>query len=198
MAIEDQRRLLVLDMDQTLIHADEKPFEHAQTKTAKYHLAVRPGLAEMLERLQPHWDFLIWSNSGLPYINEIVEAFWPKEIQLVGILSQADCGMLVKDGYGTPHFKEISTLRARFPQYRKEHIVGIEDKPETFARNYGNVIRVAPFRGGADYELGELTDYLLSIADCPNLTKLEKRGWKAVVRKLRYEADIVDDAPEIG
>ncbi|WP_338924150.1 HAD family hydrolase (plasmid) [Pseudomonas silesiensis] len=193
----DGKRLLVLDMDQTLIHADEKPFELAQARTANYHLAIRPGLVDMLDRLQPHYDFLLWSNSGLPYIHEMLNAFWPEQFQLVGILSQADCGKIVREGQATPHFKNVKTLRARFPQYRREDIVGIDDKPEVYANNYGNLIQVAPYRGGSDFELGQLTDYLLSISSCPNLSKLEKRGWKGIVRKLRYEAETVDDTATI-
>jgi TFIIF-interacting CTD phosphatase-like protein len=182
-------------MDQTLIHADEKPFVHAQTKVGEYHLAIRPGLVDMLDRLQPHYDFVLWSNSGLPYIHEMLDAFWPEQFPLTGILSRADCSKLVMHGQGEPHFKDVKTIRARFPQYRREDIVGIDDKPEVYAHNYGNLIRVAPYRGESDYELEQLTDYLVHISSCQNLSKLEKRGWKAVVRKLRYEAEIVDDVP---
>lgn len=189
------RKLLVLDMDQTLIHADEKPFVHAQTKVGEFHLAIRPGVADMLERLQPHYDFVLWSNSSPSYIHEMLAAFWPEKIPLTGILSRADCSKLVMHGQGEPHFKDVKTIRARFPQYRREDIVGIDDKPEVYANNYGNLIRVVPYRGESDYELEQLTDYLISVASCQDLRKLEKRGWKAAVRKLRYLAEIVDDEP---
>jgi hypothetical protein len=68
-------------------------------------------------------------------------------------------------------------------------VLGIEDKPETFVRNYGNVIRVSPFSGAPDRELGDLTDYLLSIANHPNYRALEKRHWKSDLRRARYYED---------
>lgn len=187
------KRLIIFDLDDTLLHASRKPFDLAQLQTESFYIAVRPGITKMLERLSPHYDFVIWSNTDRASIDEKIADVWPKHIPLVDIFCDKNSSMRHKEGQGEHFFKEVWKVIKRHPQYTLGMVLGIEDKPETFARNYGNVIRVSPFSGTPDRELDDLTDYLLSIATHPNYRALEKRHWKADLRRARYYQD--DETP---
>lgn len=186
------KRLIIFDLDQTLVHASNKPFDLAQFRTESFHLAARPGIAAMLRRLEPHYSFLLWSNTDRASIDEKIENVWPKEIPLVDIFCHLKSSKRVIEGKSERFFKDVFKVIKRHPQYSKGDILGVEDKPETFARNYGNVIRVSPYTGAPDRELDDLTDYLLSIAKHPDFRTLEKRHWKADLRRARY---FEDDTP---
>jgi carboxy-terminal domain RNA polymerase II polypeptide A small phosphatase len=56
----------------------------------------------------------------------------------------------------------------------------VDDSPEKHTRNYGNLVRVAPFTGDpADTELASLARYLRQLATQPNVRCIEKRGWRS-------------------
>lgn len=55
----------------------------------------------------------------------------------------------------------------------------VDDSPEKHLKNYGNLVRVLPFEGdAADKELELLSEYLVTLATCTNVRKVEKRAWR--------------------
>ncbi len=60
-----------------------------------------------------------------------------------------------------------------------ERILMIDDSPEKLERNYGNHIRVHPYKGDdSDIELLQLMAYLKTIEGHANYRTLEKRSWR--------------------
>lgn len=182
------RNLLVLDLDETLIHAKENPFAGAEIFTGEFHISVRPGLEAFLRRVSAHYDLMVWSNNGLPYINDVLTHAWPDaSLALIDIFTSHECARLARDGMSTPHFKTIKSVVKRHPQYSIDRILAIDDKPEVYARNYGNLVAVSPFRGSPDNELELLGLYLNTIAGAESLRAIEKRGWRSTATRMLRE-----------
>ena len=58
----------------------------------------------------------------------------------------------------------------------------LDDRPEVYARSYGNLVQIPPYLGAADdEELRLLARYLPRLADCPNVRRVEKRHWRTTV-----------------
>ena len=177
------KKLLVLDLDETLIHAQDKHFPYATHNTFHYYLAVRPGLESFLDAIHLYYDLMIWSNNGQEYIDEIMDSFWPKHLPLVDIFTSNESSIKYENGYGIPFFKEIKKIAKRHGEYSKNQILAIDDKPQVHKRNYGNLIAISPFHGKPDSALDLLSTYLLSIKDVENVRSIEKRGWESRMKR---------------
>lgn len=183
------RPLLVFDLDETLIHCQNKDFRESEHTTPHGFVAIRHGVEEMLDGLAEHYDFMIWSNSGRPYIDDMLKLFWPTQHSLIDIFTSAESIVIGVDGMGVPFLKETRKVANRHRQYRLDRILGVDDKPNVYQRNFGNLIAVSPFLGGYDEQLLQLTNFLIKIAGKDNLRKIEKRYWrteKAVSLQSEY------------
>lgn len=188
---QDSKPLLVFDLDETLLHCQETDFREAEHTTDFGFVAIRPGVDELLGRLQDHYDFMIWSNNGKPYIDRMLGLFWPEQHKLVDIFTSSDSTILARDGMGVPFYKETKKIAKRHKSYDLDRILGIDDNVGVYRKNYGNLVAVTPFIGAYDEELSRLGDFLLHISPEPNLRKLEKRYW----RKPRPAVDL--DEPQL-
>nr|WP_233554682.1 hypothetical protein [Deinococcus cavernae] len=80
--------------------------------------------------------------------------------------------------------KPARKFRARWirEKYTKERILTVDDRAENYACGYGHLVKVSEWTGGlGDRQLLTLGRYLVSIAQEPDLTRLEKRGWQTRV-----------------
>lgn len=147
-------------------------------KTQFHHMAVRPGIEHLLDTLKDRFDFALWSNSGLPYIHEVLTELWkPHWPALVDIFCGADSAPICENGTARGWFKDVRKICKRHPQYAKEDILCLDDKWDVWSRSYGNLITIRAFFGKPDRWLYSAADYISSIANEPNFRKLEKRGW---------------------
>ncbi len=174
-----KKPLLVLDLDNTLIYCHEKPYREAQLTTSHGHVSFRDGLIEFINAVSVDYDLMVWSNSGPEYVKDMLSLFWPKEIPLIDVFFSTDSRMKVSEGMGFPFFKDMKVICKRHPQYSTTRIVGIDDKPETYSANYGNLIAVRPFMGEPDNELQSLSVFLKDLSQKDNFRKVEKRYWRS-------------------
>ena len=64
--------LLILDVDETLIHATDKLLEHsADFKVYDYHVYKRPFLQEFLEAIKEDFLIAVWSSASDEYVQEL-------------------------------------------------------------------------------------------------------------------------------
>jgi RNA polymerase II subunit A small phosphatase-like protein len=64
--------LLVLDLDETLVHATETPLEHeSQHAIPPYFLYLRPGLAEFLAEVATLFRLAVWTSSSPAYARAV-------------------------------------------------------------------------------------------------------------------------------
>lgn len=175
---DQNRPLLVFDLDETLMHCQDDDFREAEYTTEYGFVAVRNGVDDMLDTLADHYDFLIWSNNGRPYIDAMLKLVWPERHKLIDVFTSAEATVVGVQGIGVPFFKETRKVAKRHSQYPLDRILGVDDRPAVYSRNYGNLVAVSPFTGAYDEELLKLTGFLVQIANKDNLRKIEKRYWR--------------------
>lgn len=173
-----RKKLLCLDLDNTLIYASSKPFANYQVIVDGDFMAVRPGLTEFLDRMEPSFDFMIWSISGEKYVKAMLNVMWPKEHELKAIYTGEQARLRIEQGQGIPTYKDLHKIYRRLP-YDKSQIIALDDRPISYARSYGNLVQIQPFFGDpGDNEFEKVGNLLENLANVPNVRTIEKRWFK--------------------
>lgn len=172
------RPLLILDLDETLIHASETELAHTPDfLIAPYALYLRPGVAGFLERMAQHYELAVWTSSSPAYARAVVARLFAEPERLAFTWASDRCTLRRDlDSDTWCQSKPLHKLRRR--GYDLRRVLVVDDSPEKHTRNYGNLIAVRPFEGDpADDELPRLGRYLQQLAGEPDFRRLEKRGW---------------------
>lgn len=180
--------LLVLDLDETLIHAREQPLEHAADfEVMGYHVYTRPHLERFIVECSARFRLAVWSAATDDYVRAIVERIFPPAHRPELIWGRSRCTWAVdrarvrEEGFLDPaihcgYVKKLAKLKRR--GFRLERVLIVDDTPAKCVDNYGNALYVRPFEGARDdEELPVLSRYLGTLADVPDVRRLEKRGW---------------------
>lgn len=174
--------LLILDLDETLIFASEKPLERqSDFKVGAYDVYRRPFLEEFLKTCSQTFQIAVWSSSGTNYLEAVTEAIFPAEISPVFIWGRERCVQRydpeLLETYFAKDLKKVKRLG-----FSLDRVLIVEDTPQKVQRNFGNAIYVCPFFGDPnDIELQNLGKYLPSLSAVPNVRCIEKRGWRTQV-----------------
>jgi Dullard-like phosphatase family protein len=151
------RPVLVLDLDETLVHATlTTPSSGAyfQVRVRRRHLFVqiRPGLTDFLARVQRIYDVFFFTGSLPDYGNAIIEKVAPDVHNCRRFFRdscQAVCGYLVKD---------LSVLR--LPLART---LLVDDIAGSALANRGNLVLIKPWMGDQNDRV--LTESLLPLLE---------------------------------
>ena len=184
--VSRKRPLLILDLDETLIHGSETPLDRPEDfRVGQFYLYRRPQLSEFLITVSQLYQLAIWSSATHDYVSQIAHEIRLPNVPWQFVWSRLRC---------TPRM-HLETMESVFiKDLRKSKRLGfplqrtliVDDTPAKVSRHYGNAIYVQPFVGDlADRELERLANYLRSIASEENYRKLEKRGWRT---RSRYNA----------
>lgn len=185
-----EKSLLILDLDETLIHATAaKIREDFDFQVYDYYVYKRPGLAEFLTRCGTHFTLAVWSSASDDYVQAVVRQIFPPELTPAFVWGRSRCTPfrlpeLDEQGYysvdyshGYEYAKRLKKVRRRGYDLNKTLIV--DDTPAKVSQNYGNAIYIKPYVGAReDHELAYLADYLLTLKDATNVRMIEKRGWR--------------------
>ncbi len=173
------RLLLILDIDETLIHATEGTVNTSSDfEIPPYHFSKRPFLSEFLATVSQHYRIALWSSSSAKYVSAIASQIIPVTISLEFQWSHNHC----VHSYN-PDLQKMCTIKdlkkVKRLGYDLDRVLIVDDTPRKLVRNYGNAIYIQPFTGDPeDSELQKLSLYLTSLADCENVRKIEKRDWR--------------------
>ena len=141
-----QRKLLVLDLDETLIHTAYAPIEGAELKARRwyFYLYERPFLKGFLDRCSIEYDLAIWSASKPDYVRWIIRSTVLSEYSFEFINTRKNCKQIFGDGGRVEYLKD---LKAYLPQYEK--VIMLDDVPK-MVTPIEYCIKAPEFRGGAD------------------------------------------------
>ena len=68
------QKLLVLDLDETLIHATAKRLAHAEDfRVGPYHVYLRPHLADFVAAMLTTFRVAVWTSSSPDYAHRVLE-----------------------------------------------------------------------------------------------------------------------------
>ncbi len=173
------RHLLILDLDETLVHGTEAQLSYPPDFHAgAFSVYKRPHLDLFVATVRDWFDLAVWTNSSRNYAEVVVahvfpstslRFFWSGDRTTMRYDSELQTRHTVKD------LKKVR--RAGFDLKR---VLMVDDTPGNLRRHYGNHIRVSEFTGdAADAELRELLPFLDWIRSVPNVRTVEKRTWRS-------------------
>lgn len=153
-------KLLILDLDETLIHSTRQPLpDQEQVGTVldgRYHLYIRPGVHELVQRTREIYSLAVWTAAVPEYAAEVVTQVLPG-VDLAFVWARPQC---------TPGFrgwhKDLDHVTEAF-QYDPRDILMIEDTPENLRHHRRNCVQVRPWYGDpADQELTRVLPEILA------------------------------------
>ena len=177
------RNLLILDLDETLIHSTETELEYsAAFKVDRYYVYPRPNLQPFLKFCFENFKVAVWTASSEDYAQPIIDRIFPNPQHLAFLWSNDRCTLKFNWQTGEYQFiKDLKKVKKR--GYLLEKILFVDDRPENLVRQYSNLIQVRPFLGDRnDIELQFLMAYLSRFVEVENVCPIEKRNWRDRVR----------------
>jgi len=171
-------KLLVLDLDETLIHATYAPLGRTpEQRVGPYAVYHRPGVAEFIDRALAGFEVGIWTASTLSYALPVLAALVPRD-RLAFVWGRERCTMRYDpETHEYEHLKDLKKLRRR--GYDRTKVLFVDDTPAKIARSYGNYVCVEPYLGAPeDGELAALATYLDHLGRVDDVRRIEKRGWR--------------------
>jgi carboxy-terminal domain RNA polymerase II polypeptide A small phosphatase len=187
LSFEEDKILLILDLDETLIHSsDEEPEEGFDFKVFNYFVVKRPYLDHFLDECSHYFKLAVWSSSSDDYAAMVVENIFLPGIKPAFAWGRSKATFRPVGWYddfscqGFSHYDFVKRLRKIKPMgYSLERTLMVDDTPHKLKENYGNAIYIKEFNGEKeDEELLHLLEYLLTIRDCDNVLRIEKRNWR--------------------
>ncbi len=174
-----QRLLLILDLDETLVYANEKPLDRPWSFTAGgYYVYQRPHVGTFLLESLSRFDLAVWSSAGRDYVVQVVENLFEEPRHLKFVWTRERCTLRF-DSHSGAHFALKDLKKVKRAGYDLSRVIVVDDSPEKLGRHYGNHVRVAPYGGEPeDDELMVLLPYLERLDSLEDVRPVEKRGWR--------------------
>ena len=172
-------KLLVLDLDETLVFASETKLARAEDfRVAEFFVYKRPGLDTFIEYILQEFKVAVWTSSSATYAEIVIKEIFIKPQRLEFAWSRQRCTWKsdpeLGSGYWIKDLKKVRKLG-----YSLNSILIVDDSPRKLERSYGNYIRVSAFCGDpGDKELGKLESYLNCLKNTPNVRSVDKRSWR--------------------
>ncbi|NER14677.1 phosphoprotein phosphatase [Leptobacterium flavescens] len=176
---ENKKILLILDLDETLIHATKNKLDsRADLFYNDYLIYKRPYLNWFLETVNKDFELAVWSSAGDEYVTTVVTEICPENVYFQFIWGRSRCTTkLNRDLDKYIHEKRLKKVKKQ--GFELEKVLIIDDSPEKTRENYGNAIYIDPFTGNKDdNRLQKLASYLVSIKNTENVRIIEKRYWE--------------------
>jgi len=174
------RKLLVLDLDETLIYGSEEALPRPADFNilGRFDIYRRPHLDEFLAHCFREFRVGVWTSATASYASPIVERIVTGPGKLEFLWDRERCTQRF-DRELHEHYwvKNLGKLKKK--GYGLESILVVDDSPEMLQQNYGNYIRVSKYEGQeSDDELLHLVAFLDTLRDLPDVRAVEKRGWR--------------------
>ena len=192
--------LLILDLDETLIHSEEFPSNnhinqkfdfkvHCEGDTHWFMTKKRPFLDEFIKYVFENFDVGVWTASTEDYATIILENIGIDKNKLKCFYTRENCGMRLdyesNSYYGVKNLQKLKkrawskTYTNKVGQMRElDRILIVDDIAATAVNNRSNLVLIKPFYfNDNDVELLKLISYLQKIKDEPNYRTIDKRGW---------------------
>lgn len=178
------QKLLILDIDETLIYATEESLSRTADFVVgnNYFVYKRPSVEHFLAWSFQNFDVAVWTSATDDYAAEVLSNIFPQAQHNLSFLwSRERCTpSLDIESRETFFEKKMTKLRRR--GYNLENVIVIDDTPQMWRNSYGNLVRVKPYFGELeDDELEKLILYLDILKNAENIRKVEKRNWRNCV-----------------
>jgi TFIIF-interacting CTD phosphatase-like protein len=173
-------KLLLLDLDETLIHASSKA-SVGHFRVGPYEVLERPHVRRFLQFAFDHFaEVAVWTAASRGYAEQVLQHLLGQDFatRLAFFWTRERCRQAID--YDTGYLSTEKPLRkVRRRGYDLAKVLFVEDTPENLRRSYGNLVPVQPFVGDpTDDELVELEAFLHELGGLEDVRRHEKRGWR--------------------
>ena len=175
--------LLILDLDETLIHCRSDPLcRPADAVTSSFYVYERPFLQPFLYAMNEAFTLAVWTSATSGYATDVLTAIWPKTVPRAFTWTRSRCTRRWDREINESYFaKKLKKVKRRGHALSKTLVV--DDTPRAHEDNYGNLVTVRPYLGAQkDSELPLLMDYLPTLKSVGNVRRIEKRNWRSQTR----------------
>jgi len=173
------KKLLILDIDKTLIYATEASLpRQAEFLVGQYYIYKRPFLNVFLKNCLDWFEVAVWTSSTPSYAIAIVSTLFENPKTLSFVWASDRC-TVAYDLEWFEYYNRKNLKKVKCKGYRLESIIAVDDTPQKWERSYGNLVRLSPFEGEeTDEELKYLLLYLDQLRYEENIRSVEKRFWR--------------------
>ncbi|XP_055896910.1 ubiquitin-like domain-containing CTD phosphatase 1 isoform X3 [Biomphalaria glabrata] len=183
----DGKKLLVLDIDYTL-------FDHRSTAEQASEL-MRPYLHEFLTEAYKKYDIVIWSATGMKWIETKLNLLGVSSHRDYKICFYLDCDAMISvltPKYGAIEVKPLRVIWGKFSYWSEKNTIMFDDIRRNFIMNPQSGLRIKAFRDSrvnrfTDTELIKLSEYLNAIAEMEDFTVLDHTHWREYRKKPTAE-----------
>ena len=163
-----KKKILVLDLDETLIHTFLHPINNADIQLNipiyddindieinKIYVKKRPGLDLFLKELKKYYNIYIFSSSPVDYVSEITKEI-DKDKIIIKYFSEKDCLTVPGGGHYNIYIKDLTKINNDL-----SNMVIVDDNITSFSLQSDNGIPIKPWYGEVqDKELFKLIHLL--------------------------------------
>ena len=159
-------RLIVFDLDETLVHATEEPLPYAHTfQVGPYLVYERPFASELIKFCAAHFDVAVWSSSSELYVGTVTAELFGPTFPLAFSWAVSKC--IQKADPRSNSYVYIKDLRKVMKHgYAPEEIIMIDDSPEKLQRQPTRHLCLSAFTGDQlDTELLGVIERIKTMAE---------------------------------
>ncbi|KAK6186193.1 hypothetical protein SNE40_008280 [Patella caerulea] len=186
------KKLLVLDIDYTL-------FDHRSVAETPNEL-MRPYLHEFLTTAYQYYDIVIWSATGMKWIETKMNGLGVSKHSDYKIAFYLDSDAMISvhtPKYGLIDVKPLGVVWGKFKQWSAANTIMFDDIRRNFIMNPQTGLRIKAFRKAhfnreKDTELLKLSKYLEDIATEDDFTKLNHKEWDRYRPKIKSSSSTQD------
>lgn len=142
-----QVRLIVFDLDETLVHATEVvlPCPHA-FQIGPYFVYVRPFAADLIRFCASHFEIAVWSSSSERYVETVTSQLFGTSFPVTFSWAISKCVQKVDaKSNGYVYIKDLR--KALKYGYAADEIIMIDDSPEKIQRQPTRHLCLPAFTG---------------------------------------------------
>jgi RNA polymerase II subunit A small phosphatase-like protein len=175
-----RKPLLILDVDETLVHSTTAPLPVAHdVRAGPFYVHARPHLNDFLEQVRVAYQLAVWTSAARNYAETVARELLPADLKLAFLWCRERCTLRFDPEYQV-HVWMKDLKKVKRKGHPLSRILIVDDRPIVVSRNYGNHVPVTPYRADpSDTELRDLAPYLLSLANRRDFRRIEKRGWRS-------------------
>lgn len=149
---------------------------------------MRPFLHDFLKSAYEDYDIVIWSATGMRWIEEKMRLLQVTTNTNYKIMFYMDWGAMISvytSDRGVTDVKPLGVIWGKYKQYTAKNTIMLDDIKRNFLMNPQSGLRIRPFRRAhisrsTDRELFKLMKYLKDLAEhCPDFTKMNHSKWES-------------------
>ncbi len=173
------KKLLILDLDETLVFGTLQPLERpADFQVGEYSIYERPFVRDFIVACADAFRLAVWTSATEAYAAGVVDRLFGTSRIPEWVWARERCTLQFDyHDFAYRYTKNIKKVKKL--GHKLEQVVAVDNTPEKWSKSYGNLVLVADYEGDQeDNELLRLASYLHTLAGVENVRAIEKRGWR--------------------